>query len=384
MKSILILIFISMVGARAYCQQTTKVDDGLLLDYYQNQKFAEASDYLKKVYAEPVTDIKALSQLAYTTNMAGRLAAAEGYYQRIYDIDSSKTGVLYSLGSINLRRGNMVKAENYYKKIISKDTTNFVVYKQLAQISHDKNDMSAYIVYLQKANRIDPTEPDVASDLSDVYVALKLNNQAEKVLDTAITADPENIVLLNSLMKLQYAEKKWPQTISTCLKLVVNGNTSGTVLSKLGVAYYNTKNYDCSISAFVDMDGRDKNETSYYYTGLAYKALKDQPMAVFNLLKAVEQGISPNVGAYYGEIADSHEKQLNFKKAIAAYQKSLQFDESPMIYYAMANVYDTNLKDKKSAIRYYKMYLASKPPADKQKSFIDYSKSRVERLLSSR
>jgi hypothetical protein len=55
----------------------TKVDDALLLDYYQNQRFAEAADYLKTVYTEPITDLKALSQLAYTANMAGRLPEAE-------------------------------------------------------------------------------------------------------------------------------------------------------------------------------------------------------------------------------------------------------------------------------------------------------------------
>lgn len=380
MKSILILLVIGILPAAVFAQETPKVDDALLLDYYQNQRYADAADYLKKTYTEPITSAKALGQLAYTSNMAGKLADAESYYQRIYNIDSTSTPVLYSLGSLNLRRGNNAKAELYYKRIIARDTTNFMVYKQLAGISHDKNDLNNYIYYLQKANHLNPAEPDVASDLSDIYVNMKFNGQAEKTLSLALAADPENIILLNSLMILQYAQKKWPETISTCLKLVDNGNRSGQVLIKLGVAYYNTKNYDCSVSTFVDMDDKAQNETSYYYTALAYKALKDQNMAVFYLQKAITEGISPNTASYYGEMADSNEKLSHYKKAAAAYQKSLQFEETPMVYYALASLYDTNLKDKKTAVKYYKKYLAGKPHVEKQKSFINYSKSRIAML----
>jgi len=380
MKSILICIAVCLASLKGFAQETSKVDDALLLDYYQAQRFGEAADYLKKSYTEPITNAKALGQLAYTCNMAGRLAEAEGYYQRIYAIDSTNTPVLYSLGSLNLRRGNLAKAEVYYKRITARDTTNFMVYKQLAQISHDKNDIPSFIAYLQRANKINPAEPDVASDLSDMYVAIKFNDQAEKVLSLAIAADPENIVLLKSQMKLQYSQKKWPETISTCLKLMDNGDVSGFVISKLGVAYYNIKSYECSISAFLSIDANEQNETSYYYTALAYKALKDQPMAIFYLSKALGEAISPNTASYYGEIADSNEKLFKYKKAITAYQKSLQFEETPLIYYSLANLYDSNLKDKKTAVKYYKKYLALKPPVNKQKNYIDYSKSRVAAL----
>jgi tetratricopeptide (TPR) repeat protein len=380
-KSIGYLLVFSLLPMVLLAQQANKPDDALLLDYYQNQRFKEASDYLKTIYTEPVAGTKALAQLAYTANMAGRLAEAEGYYQRIYNADSTNTSVLYSLGSLNLRRGNALKAESFYKRIIARDTTNFLVYKQLAGISSDKNDIASVVVYLQKANKLNPAEPDVASDLSDLYVSMKFNSQAEKVLNAAILADPENIVLLNSLLKLVYAEKKWPEAVEAGLKLVKNGNNSGQVLTKLGAAYYNLKNYECSIAAFADIADMAQNETSYYYAALAYKALKDNRMAIEKMYKAIAEGVSPNVASYYGEIADSNEKLSKFKRAALAYQKSLQFDDqNPMIYYSMASLYDTELKDKRSAVKYYKKYLSLKPSVEKQKSFIDYSKSRIVML----
>jgi tetratricopeptide (TPR) repeat protein len=380
MKSILICTAFCLSSFICFAQENNKVDDALLLDYYQSQRFGEAADYLKKSYNEPITSTKALGQLAYTCNMAGRLAEAEGYYQRIYAIDSTNTPLLYSLGSLNLRRGNNQKAGIYYKKIIARDTTNFLVYKQLARISFERNEIDAYVAYMQRANRLNPAEPDVAAELCDLYINMGFPDQAEKALSQAITADPENVVLLNSLMKLQYAQKKWPGTISTCLKLIDNGNNSGAVLTKLGVAYYYTKNYECSIATLLGIDQIAQGETSYYYTALAYKEIKDQPMAISYLSKTIEAGISPNTASYYGEMADSNEKMFKYKKAAAAYQKSLQFDEKPLIYYSLANLYDSNLKDKKTAAKYYKKYLALNPPVNKQKKYIDYSKSRIVAL----
>lgn len=377
MKSTLSILIFSCLSVYAFSQQTTKVDDTRLLDYYQNQRFGDAADYLKSVYQEPVTDKKALAQLAYVTNMAGKLAEAESYYQRVYELDSTSTGALYSLGSINLRRGNNGRAEGYFQKIVAKDSTNFLVYKQLAQISMERADYAAVIAYLQRANKLNPAEPDVASDLANMYINLKFVAQAEKVLNKAIAADPENLTLLESLMKLTYAQKKWTETADACLKLIKSGNKSLSVINKLGVSYYNLKNYACGAETFADISTLEQNEFSYYYAAMCFKELKDQKQAIALLELAIKDGISTSIASYYGEIADSNEKLKRYKKATTAYQKGLQFDENAMIYYSLANIYDTNLKDKRSAAKYYKKYLAANPSPDKQKNFIAYAKSRV-------
>ncbi|WP_419698911.1 hypothetical protein [Mucilaginibacter sp. NFX135] len=380
MKSLVLsflLIFYLSVMVKG--QQQPAVNDSLLVDYYQNQRFAEAADYLKKTYPEPVSNIRVLGKLAYTSQMAGRLPDAEGYYQRIYNTDSTNTVALFSLGAINLRRGNNVKAETYYKMIAQKDSTNFLVYKQLGKIAGDKADFVNMIYYLQKANKLNPAEPDVASDLSDQYVNLKQYPAAEKVLNGAIAGDPENMILLQSLLKLVSSQDKFEETKNTCLKLMDLGNRSGYVLTKLGVAYYNLKNYTCSVETFADISMIEQTETSFYVAALAYKALKDQPKAIQNLDNAIKEGISSNIGDYYAEMADSYEVRKKYQKAVWAYQKALQFSEKPILYYLLASVYDTELKNKSLALKYYKKYTNSKPP-EKQQKYVTYSKSRLDEL----
>lgn len=379
MRNILIISFLICLVKTAVAQQTGAANDALLLDYYQNQRFAEAADLLKKTYPEPVTDIKVLSKLAYTSQMAGKLPDAEGYYQRMYNIDSTNNAVLYSLGSINLRRGNNVKAEMYYKILSEKDTSNFLVFKQLGKIAMDKGDYIAMVTYLQKANRINPAEADVASDLSDMYVSLKKIELADKVLNAAIAQDPDNIVLLQSLLKLTSAENKYAEAKTTCLKLIALGAQSGYVLTKLESAYYNLKEYACSVETFAGIPEVNQSETSYYIAALAYKALKDQLLAIENLGKAIEAGISPNISDYYAEMADSYDIKKKYKAAISAYQKALQFEEKPIIYYLLATVYDGSLKNKKLAVKYYKKFTGCKVPA-KQQKYVVYAQARATEL----
>jgi tetratricopeptide (TPR) repeat protein len=360
-------------------QQKITAGDSLLLEYYQNQRFADAADYLKKTYPEPINDSKVLKSLAYTSQMASRLAEAEVYYQRVYNLDTTNTGVLLSLGSINLRRGNSSKADGYYLKYIAKDSSNFIVYKQLAIIGADKGDIIGMVSFLAKANKLNPSDPDVASELSDLYVSLKQNEAAEKALNWAITSDPDNLVLLESLVKLLYAQSKWNETIINGERLIQLGDLSPMILSKIGQAYYYIKNYQCGIETLKQIDNKAQNETTYYFTAACYKELNNQSKAIEYFLKTIDAGISQNIDAYYGEMADSYSRIKNNHKALLSYQKALEFAQKPLTLYAIANLYDTALKNRKSALRYYKKYLASKPPA-KQHNYIAYSQGRISFL----
>ena len=379
MKAVTFFVIIAGLNFQLFAQQSLKPDDALLLDYYQSQRYAEAAGYLKKTYPEPVTDIGVLAKLAYASQMAGNLADAEGFYQRIYDNDSTNTAALFNIGSINMRRANYLRAEGYYKKIASRDTANFTIYKQLARISFEKGEQANMISYLVKANKINPSEPDVASDLSETLIDFKQYAQAEKVLSVAIAADPDNIELLMSHLKFYISQDKFSDAKNTCLNLIRLGSSTPYVLTKLGTVYYNLKDYECSISTFVAMPAMEQGETSYYITGMAYKAIKDEPKAIEYLKKAIDIGISPNIANYYGEIADCNETRLKYKKAAAAYQKALQFNEDATIYYLLANLYDSKLKDKRSAVIYYKKYIAANPSSKKQ-TYIAYAKSRIDQL----
>ena len=380
MKSILLFFSIIYLSIPVFAQQTQKADDALLLDYYQNQHFAEAADYLKKTYPEPVTDLKILSSLAYASSIAGRLPEADAYYQRIYATDTTNTAILFNLGNINARRGDNIKALGFYKKILLRDSTNFNVYKQMASLSQNSGNVLGAVNYLIKANKINPVEPDVAYDLTSFYINLKLYKKADTVVTTALEADTANLLLLLGKAQINYSLEKYPETVAVCNKLVQSGDQVNIVISMLGTSWFNLKNYANCINTFKLLEqSKTPTETSYYYTAMSYKALGDQPTALIYFDKAIKEAISGNVNSYYGEMAGAYDKLHQEKKAINAYQKSLLYGVMPLTYYALANLYDTELKNKTLALHYYKKYVGSTPPED-QRSYVTYSKGRVKEL----
>src|ERR1041385_1760003 len=295
MKIYLLPILLICFYNSLFAQQTDKSGDALLLEYYQNQRFANALDYLKKTNPEPVTDAKVLSSLAYTSQMAGKLADAEGYYLRIYQRDSTSISLLYNLGNLNLRRGNNGKALVYFKKILQKDSTNFIVYKQLATISYNIGDLKADSSYLQKANKINPTDPDVAADLATIFINQKSYPRADTIVSQALEADTANLLLLHQKAVINYKLERFPQTIDIRQQLIMGGASAGDVINMLGVSYFMVKRYNECISSFEILENnKTASETSYYYTAMSYKALLEQEKAIVYLNKSIKAAISSN------------------------------------------------------------------------------------------
>ncbi|WP_259069357.1 tetratricopeptide repeat protein [Mucilaginibacter sp. X4EP1] len=375
-RSILLVLLISFCHS-LFAQSNNKADDSLLLEYYQTQRFSEAADYLKKTYPEPVSDVKILSGLAYASQMAGRLPDAEGYYQRIYLTDTTNITTLFNLGSINARRGNDAKAIEYYKKILLKDSTNFSVLKQMGTLSQNAGDITSATNYLHKANKINPTEPDVAYDLANFYINLKLYNNADTVVNIALQADTGNLLLLFAKAQTVYSIAKYPETVEVCNKLIKSGDRINIVVNMLGTAYFHLNQYVNSINTFKILEqNQTASETSYYYMAMSYKALKDQKMAITYFEKAIKAAISANASSYYSEIGNSYDKMHQTKKAVNAYQKSLLYGELPLTFYALATMYDVELKNRLKALQNYRKYIKSNPPAN-QHSYITYAKARV-------
>jgi len=377
--NILTLILVGMFNS-LIAQQNIKADDSLLLEYYQTQRFSEAADYLKKTYPEPVSDVKILSGLAYASQMAGRLPDADGYYQRIYNADTTNIATLFNLGSINARRGNDAKAIGFYKKILIKDSTNFNVLKQMGTLSQNAGNVTDAMNYLRKANKINPVEPNVAYDLANFYLNFKLYKNADTVVYIALQADTSNLLLLFAKAQTVYRLEKYPETVEVCNKLIKSGDQISVVINMLGISYFHLNQYVNSINTFKILEqNQTPSETSYYYTAMSYKALKDQKMAIIYFNKAIKEAVSPNASSYYSEVGDSYDKLHQLKKSVNAYEKSLLYGVTPITYYALANMYDSELKNKNQALQNYRKYLKSNPPQE-QYSYITYAKRRIAEL----
>lgn len=375
MKKLLLLLAAILIFQFTKAQ-TSVLDNEKLLDYYQTQRYGEAAQYLQSIYPENTQDVKALSQIAYCYLMAGRLPDAEKNYLKINTLQPNTLSVLFNLASINSRRGNKSAAQLYLLNIVELDSTNFKVYKNLADLT---DSVKLKLGYLQKANKLNPTDPDIAFDLAFEYKNLKNYEPAYLALSNAIAADTGNFILQRAQLPIANELKKYKEVIEVGEKLLRNG-ADGNVLKDVGKAYFALKNYKKCIELYKLLEDMDlQNETILYYMSISYRELKNYDMAATYAKKTVEEGISPNIPLYYSLLGGIYEEKNQHTNAITAYKKGLTFGQYKTIHYRLALVYDFKLNQPKTALTYYNQYLKSKPDAS-EKSQIEYSKTRVTEI----
>lgn len=358
--------------------QSVALDKEKLLDFYQNQRYADASQYLQAIYPADTKDVKALSQIAYFNMMAGKLPEAEKNYLMINEIQPNALSVLFSLANINIKRGINLKAKNYLESIVKIDSTNFNALKQLAGLIEDS--LKLKMVYLKKANLINAADADVATDLAQGYRDLQQYLPGYQVLKVAIAADTSNLFLLEAMLPFANELKKYSEVITVGEKLLKDG-ADVNVIKDVGKAYYFIKDYKKAISYFQSIEKiANPNELTLYLTTLSYRELKDLPMAINYAKKTIKEAISTNTATYYSLLGALQESNNKLTTSVSSYKRGLTFSENSNIYYRLALLYDLKLKQHKNAIVNYNLYLKSKPDAKKEKEQIDYVTGRLNDL----
>ena len=381
MKRLVTLILFAIFYQHVYAQTVISYDKEKLLEFYQSQRYGDAAQYLQSIYPEDIQDVKVLNQMAYCFMMAGKLPEAEKNYLKVINQQPKNIPVLFSLANINLRRGNDASARGFLESIVKLDSTNFNVYKQLAGLYNNEVD-SQKVVYLLKANGINPTEADVALDLANAYRKLKNYEPAYQILTKAINADTGHLILQQAKLPIAIQLKKYKEVVTTGEKLLTGG-VDGNVLKDVGMAYFYLKNYEKAIHNFKMMEViAAQNESSLYYTSLCYRNLNNYKLATEYAKKTIKEGISPYTPNYYLLLGGIYEINNQISSAVEAYKKGLTFGSNGSIYYRLGILYDTKLNQKKSALTNYKLYLKSKPDPIVEKQEITYVKERIAALIS--
>ncbi|WAC39266.1 tetratricopeptide repeat protein [Pedobacter sp. SL55] len=379
MKNICAMLLLALVSEVCYAQNA--LDREKLLDFYQTQRYADAASYLSSIYPAETTDMKALSQIAYCSMMAGNLVEAEKAYQKMNALQPQQISVLFSLANINSRRGNKKNANNYLLQVVTIDSSNFNAYKRLA----DYTDSTALkMQYLQKANKLNATEADVAFDLARIYRNSKEYEPAYNVLKVAIAADTSNMILQQALLPVANQLKKYNEVIATGEKLLKNG-ADGSVVIDVGKAYFFLKNYKKALSLFLMLEKMSmQNESIFYYMSLCYREMKSYEMAAKYAKLTIDESISPNITAYYNLLGGIYEEKQQLNLAANAFKKGLSYSPNKNSYYRLGLLYDLKLKQPKSARTYYSLFLKSKDLEKDDQPQVDYVKVRMEEFAKAK
>ncbi len=376
MKS-LYISFLFLIITKFCIAQQAVLDKEKLLEFYQSQRYAEAAAYLSSIYPTETSDVKVLGQIAYCNMMAGKLVDAEKNYQKVNELQPKQIPVLFSLANINSRRGNKKSATTYLQEIVALDSTNFNAYKRLGDYTDSLN---LKIQYLQKANKLNNTEADVAYDLAAAYRKLKLLQPAYDVLKIAIAADSGNFVLQQALLPVANQLNKYNEVVNVGEKLLQNG-ADANVVADVAKAYFFLKNYKKAITLYQMLEKTEmQTESTLYYTALCFRELKNYDQATSYAKQTITEGISPNTAAYYNLLGGIYEEKQLFTAASNAYKKGLEYQINKNSYYRLGLLYDLKLKQTKSALAYYNLYLKNKDLDKDDAPQVEYIKGRLSEL----
>ncbi|MBB2151543.1 tetratricopeptide repeat protein [Pedobacter gandavensis] len=377
-----LLLFVILLTCTYYVngQTTSVVDKEKLLDLFQSQRYLEAAQYLQGVYKDDTKDPKEISQLAYAYLMAGKLAEAEKNYLKLYAEKPDDIPGLFNLTNINLRRGNNAKAKEFLTKIVALDSNNFNAYKQIGRIEKEQGELLPMLKSFRTANRLNPTDADVAYDLSELYFKMKMYPLSLSVLEPALAVDTSNLQLLKMKMPASIGSKKYKEAILTGEKLLSYGDSSNFVLNNIAKSHFLLLNYQKALDYFLKVNNKsDDAEGLLYNISLSYRGIKDFSNAAKYLDLTIKAAISPKTSSYYGLLGDSYENIDKNDLANAAYKRGLLFENNGSLYYNIALVYETKLNDKKNAISYYQQYLKT-VNAEEQPKLIVFIKNKIEEL----
>lgn len=376
--SLAILLSISIA---AKSQHREQIDEGKLIDYYQNQQFSEAAIYLNQFYDASNPDWQLMERLGYSYRMAGDDRQAEYFYLKLHQLDSLHIPTLLSLSQINTKRLQYEQAQDFLHQIIYIDSTNLSALLALARVSGNLKQENLQYKYLKLANSLRPTNSDIAYDFSQICIQSQKYGEADTVLQIALEEDPDHRLLLLTRAKITNQLKNYQETIRLCEHMIETGYRTPDVLNLLARASFFEKMYVKSIDIYQEiLNNKDfMSELDLYYFAMAYKAEKQYKNANAMMDLVLKAAISPNSAFYYGVKADLHDLANQPSAAVQNYLKSFHFDIIPNHYYSLALVYDLKLSDPRNALRYYRTYLQQELPEDEQ-HFVKYVRERIKEL----
>lgn len=378
MKYICTLFLLFFCSSLSIAQVLKTTEQEQLLEYYQSQRYDEATKLLKQVFGANPEDLKATAMLAYASNMAGDLKVAEAQYLKLSQADAKNIAVLFSLAGIYAKRGNEERARGYYRQVLAVDSNNFRALKLLA---NSLDNPIEKVQYLTKANQIKPTDGDVAYELATELSKQKQLTVAYQILKHAWQADTSNYLLLKARLPLCITLKKLDEAQEAGEMLLLNGDSSSFVINSMGKLAMEKKDFKKAISLFKVLEGRvEATESSLYYTAICYEKFNDLKNARAYTNATIVASISPNVGGYYTLLAYIQERAGSYRSAQTAYLKSLQYGASSSVYYSLGLLNDFKLKNKSTALRYYNKYIKSNPDEKQSAENISYVKNRIKVL----
>ncbi|MCK9614463.1 MAG: tetratricopeptide repeat protein [Candidatus Omnitrophica bacterium] len=294
--------------------------------------FAASEQSIKKLYGDY------LKGLFYAEEGSFEQALTE--LNKVKKVDPNSIYVRLKIASVLIRMGALEKAEAELKEAKALNPESFDASLGLIFLySYGQKDVELegeYEEFLKKAHKLKPGDVKISEYLAQFYFYKKQPQEALAIYENIVKQQPEYVDALFWLGFLYEDLKRRDDAIKTWKKaLQISPNHSQT-LNSLGYLYAE--------------EGKNLDE------------------AESMLKKALEA--EPDNGAYLDSIGWIYFKKKDYKKAQDYLKKAIKYQEDPVIYEHMGDLYIA-LSKKEDALDFYKKGLERFPDNKELKNKVD-------------
>ncbi|KPL09186.1 MAG: hypothetical protein AMS26_23155, partial [Bacteroides sp. SM23_62] len=249
-----------------------------------------------------------------------------------------------------------------YRGLLVKDSLNYYYAKQAGKNFLDMERLDSAIFYYEYAFSLNQKDVFLAHRLGNLHLLNQDLPTAIRRVSTGLAFDSTNLDLLKLRGYLFLHNQDYIPAIRDLEKAWSQDSLSVFTNKYLGMSYHEEKQFNkarIALTRAFRLDSTDA-ETAFFL-GNACRWSKFEEEGVRYFLKAIELR-QPDPGKLkdiFIQLAELYKVLHRFDEAFDAYDMALAYDPADnTLYFKIAQVYDRNLNQKKTAIEYYEKYLS--------------------------
>lgn len=340
--------------------------------------FNKAATFYLSCYEQDTFDKKPLASLAFCYFQMGDYALAKPTYHAIENDSSYSKEAIAKLAFIYESQQNIPKAIKYYISLNNIYVDHPTYLRKLGSLYLQGGIIQEAIQTYRKCYGINPRDMITTQALTEIYFNLEEFNIADSISSAGKAIDSTNVGLLLLSARIKYRLRDYNAAAKTLYRLSFETDLNNYYHKILGYSLMQIDSLDKAIHYLQKSLVNENNpEYSLYYLALAYERKLEFEKSLWFYEEAAKAGISTNMSQYHKGPARIHTHQKQYQKAINQYQKSLEYQKDPEVFFYMANAAEQVSKKKSTAITYYQKYLDS---GHQNKEWVKLSTERIKTL----
>lgn len=292
----------------------------------------------------------------------GRIREAIETYEALVAEFQPSDQHLAELANLYSIRKEYTRSLAIYTQLLEKDSLNYYYAKQAGKNLLDMNRPDSAIYYYEYAFSLNQRDVFLAHRLGNLYLLKKDPIAGINVVSIGLVYDSTNLDLLKLRGYLYLHFGLMEQAIGDFQKAWLQDSLSVFINKYLGMSYYEDKQFKKARIRLMEafrLDSLDGETAFFLGNACRGSNFEEEAICYYNKAIKLNQPDPNTMKNLYNQLAEVYKVLHRFDEAFEAYDKITEYDTANLtVYFRIAQTYDRNLNQKKTAIEYYEKFLS--------------------------